>query len=39
VGTKFAYDGEIVAIVEMSPTGGKNGVLIEDRGGTRRYWL
>jgi hypothetical protein len=35
----FAYNGEIVAIVKMFPTAGSNGVRVEDRGGTRQYWL
>ena len=39
VGTKCAYNGEIVTIVEMSPTAQGNGVRVEDRGGKRQYWL
>jgi hypothetical protein len=37
VGTKFAYDGETVTILEMFPAGRGNEVLVEDRGGKRRY--
>jgi hypothetical protein len=39
VGTKFAYDGETLTIIEMFPAGRGNEVLVEDRGGKRRYWL
>jgi transposase InsO family protein len=39
VGTKFTYDGEIVTIIEMFPAGRGNEVLVEDRGGKRRFWL
>jgi transposase InsO family protein len=39
VGTKFLYDGETVTILEMFPAGRGNEVLVEDRGGKRRYWL
>ena len=39
VGTRFAYDGETVTVIEMFPAGHGNEVLVEDRGGKRRYWL
>ena len=39
VGTRFAYDGETVTVIEMFPAGHGNEVLAEDRGGRRRYWL
>jgi transposase InsO family protein len=39
VGTKFAYDGETLTIIELFPAGRGNEVLVEDRGGKRRYWL
>jgi hypothetical protein len=39
VGTRFAYNGELVTIVEMFPTADGNGVRVEDRGGKRQYWL
>jgi hypothetical protein len=39
VGTRFAYDGETVTVIEMFPVGHGNEVLAEDRGGRRRYWL
>ena len=39
VGTQFVYDGETVTIIEMFPAGHGNEVLVEDRGGKRRYWL
>jgi hypothetical protein len=39
VGTKFLYDGETLTIIEMFPAGRGNEVLVEDRGGKRRYWL
>jgi len=39
VGTTFAYDGETVTIVEMAASGHGNAVVVEDRGGKRRYQL
>ena len=39
VGTTFAYDGETVTIVKMTATGHGNEVVVEDRGGARRYQL
>jgi transposase InsO family protein len=39
VGTRFAHDGEVVTIVELFAAGQGNQVLVEDRGGKRRYWL
>ena len=39
VGTRFTYDGETVTMIEMFPAGHGNEVLVEDRGGKRRYWL
>jgi hypothetical protein len=39
VGIRFAHDGEVVTIVELFPAGQRNQVLVEDRGGKRRYWL
>jgi transposase InsO family protein len=39
VGTTFAYEGETVTIVKMATTGHGNEVLVEDRGGKRRYQL
>jgi transposase InsO family protein len=39
VGTTFAYDGETVTIIEMATSGHGNEVLVEDRGGKRRYRL
>jgi transposase InsO family protein len=39
VGTTFAYDGETVTIVEMAASGHGNVVVVEDRGGKRRYQL
>lgn len=39
VGTQFAYDGETLTVVEMFPAGRGNEVLVEDRGGARRYLM
>lgn len=39
LGTRFAYDGETLTIIEMFPADRGNEVLVEDRGGKRRYWL
>jgi transposase InsO family protein len=39
VGTTFAYDGETVTIVKMATSGHGNEVVVEDRGGARRYQL
>ncbi len=39
VGTTFAYDGETVTIIQMATSGHGNEVLVEDRGGKRRYQL
>lgn len=39
VGTKFEWNGEVVTIIEMFPTASGNGVMVEDRGGKRRYWV
>jgi len=38
-GTTFAYDGETVTIVKMATSGHGNEVVVEDRGGARRYQL
>ncbi|MEY2432476.1 MAG: hypothetical protein QOC92_2201 [Acidimicrobiaceae bacterium] len=37
VGTKLAYDGAIMTIVEVLPTRGGYELLVEDRNGKRRY--
>lgn len=39
VGTQFSYDGETLTVVEMFATGQGSEVLVEDRGGKRRYRL
>lgn len=39
VGTRFLYDGELLTVIEMFPSGRGNEVLVEDRGGQRRYWV
>lgn len=39
VGTRFLYDGEMLTVIEMFPSGRGNEVLVEDRGGQRRYWV
>ena len=39
VGTTLAYKGETITIIEMAPSGHGNALLVEDRGGKRRYWL
>jgi hypothetical protein len=39
VGTTFAYDGETLTIIEMATSAHGNQVLVEDRGGKRRYQL
>lgn len=38
-GTTFTYHGERVTVLRMEPTGYGNMILVEDRGGRRRYML
>jgi transposase InsO family protein len=39
VGTRFAYNGEILTVVQMFPSKRGNEVLVADRAGMRRYWI